>query len=31
MGIESDKARRELMRLALEHRARLWGFLMGLT
>ena len=31
MGIESDKARRELMRLALEHRAQLWGFLMGLT
>jgi len=31
MGIESDKTRRELMRLALEHRAQLWGFLMGLT
>src|SRR5215203_2141390 len=31
MGIESDRARRELMRLALEHRAQLWGFLMGLT
>jgi RNA polymerase sigma-70 factor (ECF subfamily) len=31
MGIESDRARRDLMRLALEHRAQLWGFLMGLT
>ncbi len=31
MGIDSDRARRELMRLALEHRAQLWGFLMGLT
>ena len=31
MGIDADRARRELMRLALEHRAQLWGFLMGLT
>lgn len=31
MGIDADKARRDLMRLALEHRAQLWGFLMGLT
>ena len=31
MAIESDQARRDLMRLALEHRAQLWGFLMGLT
>ncbi|HZE98451.1 MAG TPA: sigma-70 family RNA polymerase sigma factor [Planctomycetota bacterium] len=31
MDIESDKARRDLMRLALEHRTQLWGFLMGLT
>jgi len=31
MGMDTDRARRELMRLALEHRAQLWGFLMGLT
>jgi len=26
-----EDARRKVMRLALEHRSRLWGFLMGLT
>ena len=29
--METPRDRREVMRLALEHRARLWGFLMGLT
>jgi len=28
---ESDEHRRAVMRLALEHRAQLWGFLLGLT
>jgi RNA polymerase sigma-70 factor (ECF subfamily) len=31
MGTDPDLGRRELMRLALEHRAQLWGFLMGLA
>jgi RNA polymerase sigma-70 factor, ECF subfamily len=29
--MDTDRNRREVMRLALEHRARLWGFLMGMT
>ena len=29
--METQRDRRDVMRLALEHRARLWGFLMALT
>jgi RNA polymerase sigma-70 factor (ECF subfamily) len=31
MEKDVEDTRREVMRLALEHRSRLWGFLMGLT